>query len=91
MIKDALILIGIALLFSGLIWGISWVIGISKLEEDYLKEYEELHKLVYYGDTTTENFNLIMSRLPDLRRYKCADKEKIDVMQVTFYRRFCRL
>lgn len=89
--KIALFVILFTLLMSGFIGILAYVIGISKLEEDYLKEYEELHDLVYNGDTTTDNFNLIMGRLADIRRNKYADKEKLDVLQVTFYRRFCRL
>ena len=89
--KAILTFIGLALLISGLIWVISWVFGISKLEEDYLKEYEELHDLVYHGEVTTDNFNLFMSKLPEIRKYKCADKEKLDVLQVSFYRKYCRL
>lgn len=83
--------IGAVALIVGLVWGFLWVIGLSKDEEDYLKDYEELHDLVYNGDLTTDNFNLIMDKMIDLRRYKCANKEKIDVLQITFYRRFCRL
>lgn len=77
-----------AIAMTGLIWWIAYIIGISQLEEDYLKEYEELKsKVITYRDHTPENEADIRKAFDTISKYKCRNYEKLQALEQFFGRR----
>lgn len=64
--------------------------GRRTLQRDYDREYAELERLVKNKrfPTYMETYNLIRDRFIRIKKYKCRDKEKIDVLERQFFKRF---
>lgn len=81
-----LLLLGMAITIG--LWALLWVIGISKLEEDYLEEYEKLKYMVFHSSITTQNYFKIKLKFIQIKKYKCQNKEKISILERNFDGRF---
>jgi len=63
-------------------------IGRRALLKDYEKEYDKLEKLVKNSPTYMEFYERIRDGFIRIKKYKCRDKEKIDVLERQFHNRF---
>lgn len=86
MIQLILLAVGIA---TGL-WILLCLIGINKLEEDYLTDYETLKNMVFHYPITEQNYFKIKVKFLNIRKYACANNEKLNVLERTFYERFIK-
>lgn len=62
--------------------------GRRTLQRDYDAEYAHLEYLVNHAPTYMEYYDDIRNRFIKIKKYKCRDKEKLDVLERKFHRRF---
>ena len=63
-------------------------IGRRALLKDYEEEYDKLEELVKNSPTYMEFYERIRDGFIRIKKYKCRDKEKIDVLERQFHNRF---
>ena len=70
------------------IFVVAWIIGINQAEADYAKEYEQLKMYVRNSLLTKPNHEFIRDKFKEIRRFKCRNEEKLQVLEIEFYERF---
>ena len=63
-------------------------IGRRALLKDYEEEYDKLEELVKNSPTYMAYYEKIRDGFIRIKKYKCRDKEKIDVLERQFHNRF---
>lgn len=70
---------------------IAWLInesGRKQLERDYERDFKKLVMLVNNSLVTASTKAYIIKEFEAIERYKCRNKEKIEVLKYAFYKRF---
>jgi len=70
---------------------IAWLInesGRKQLERDYERDYKKLVMLVENSVVCASGKAYIIKEFEAIERYKCRNKEKIEVLKYAFYKRF---
>lgn len=78
------LIIGVPFLIAIIMRGI----GRRTLLKDYERDYNNLVHYVRECPINSPNFTFISKKFEIIERYKCRDRERLDVLKREFYQRF---
>lgn len=81
-------LILLAVVLASIIWLGACRAGKKQLEKDYTQDYDKLARDVNDFKVCRRNYIALRRRFAEIRRYACRDKERIDVLNRQFKKRF---
>lgn len=88
MMKIILTTIAVLIVLTAVIIFVAWHVGNWLARIDYQADYNRLEMYVKQGNVTSLNYKSIREKFADIKKYRCANIEKLSVLEAEFYQRF---